>query len=273
LLTSGIILSLCLAGCSGGTGSSAGPKPGTLGHAWLSAKETYNRGEYLRSMEHLSRVAANESEYRENARAMLMLISAGAASGFQELAEAYDTGAKINKAKALEFRRQMINTRNMANNAALQFAEATHEFLAKSKDGAISFEFGFPAGDASEPLQLARINKGFNLQQADIDAAATAMLRRGVIRVASEMAGSPKDLSKAAAAFPSPPREVFLSALATTLYKSADLYCPRKLDIPRRGNALCQEALEAIALLPDGKDKKALEGKVKSELKRYKIAS
>jgi hypothetical protein len=204
---------------------------------------------------------------------MLILVSAGVANGFQELAEAYDTGGKINKPKALEFRKQMNDARNIANNAALQFAEATHEFLDQNKEGKISFDFGFPTGTAAEPLQLARISKGFNIQQADIEAAAVAMAQRGMVRVAAEMAGSPDDPSKAAAAFPTPSRDAFLQGLATSLYKSADIYCPRKLDIPRRGNALCQEALEAIALLPDSKEKKAIEAKVKSEMKRYKIAS
>jgi hypothetical protein len=43
--------------------------------------------------------------------------------------------------------------------------------------------------------------------------------------------------------------------------------------MPQRGNVICQEALEALAMVPDSKEKKALEVKIKEELKRHKIAS
>ena len=80
------------------------------------------------------------------------------------------------------------------------------------------------------------------------------MATRGVVKFAAQLAGSPDDLQKASAQFPGTERDTAVKAVAKSLISSADLYCQKKLDMPKRGNALCNEALEAIALLPQGKD-------------------
>lgn len=276
MLACGIVSSLLLSSCGGGGGgssSSAPPKPGTIGHAWWSAGETYKKGDYAKTMEYLSRVASNQNEYRDKARAWLIVVSAGVADGNMELASAYETGSKINKAMSSDYRKRMMDARNVANTAALQFAEAIHEYMDKNKDIKVQFDFPFPTGSTAEPLQIAKISKGFNVQDADNAAAAQAVVQRGVVKVASAMAGAPDDPAKAAGSFSTPPKDAFLMAVADGLYRKADLYSNRKLDMPKRGNVLCKEALEALAMVPDSKEKKVLETKVKEEMKKHKVVS
>lgn len=274
ILVPGLVAGLLLSGCGGGgKSSSAPPKPGTIGHAWLTAGETYKRGDYVRTMEHLSRVAANQNEYREKAKAWLLLVAGGVADGYIELANAYEIGSKINKTMGPEYRKRMTEARNIANTATMQFAEIAHELMEKNKEMKIAFDFGFPTGSASEPVQLAKVSKGFTIQPADNDVLSTAQAQRGVVRFAAAIGGAPEDPAKAAAQFANPARDAFLMALAEGLYKKADLYSNRKLDMPKRGNVLCKEALEALSMLPDSKEKKALEAKVKDELKKHKVES
>jgi hypothetical protein len=275
MLVSAIVGSLLLCGCggSGEKSSSTPPKPGTIGHAWWSAGETYKKGDYVKTMEYLSRVASNQNEYRDKARVWLIVVSAGVADGYLELANAYETGSKINKTMGSDYRRRMMDARNVANTASLQFAEAIHEYMDQNKEIKVQFSFPFPTGSTAEPLQIAKISKGFNVQEADNAAAVQAAVQRGVVKVASAMAGAPDDPAKAAASFANPPKDAFLMAVADGLYRKADLYCNRKLDMPKRGNVLCREALEALAMVPDSKEKKALEAKVKEEMKRHKVES
>lgn len=266
--------SLLVSGCSADKKAAAPPKPGTLAHSWYTAQEAYKAGNYTRSMEQLARVAATQSEYREKARMALIVVAGGVADGYLQLSNAYDDGAKINKAVALDYRNQMRELRNVANTAALAFAETVHEVLdAEKKDVKFVFDFGFPPGESAEPLQLAKIKKGLSMQSSDHEVARQKMAEAGVVKFAALLAGAPNDVAKGQAQFASINRDAALTGLATNLISTADLYCQKKLDIPKRGNALCQEASEALSLLPDSKDKKQLETKVKEELKRFKIES
>lgn len=265
-----VVAGAFLTGCSADK-AAAPPKPGTIAYSWHAAGETWKTGDYERSMEHLSRVAANQNEYRDKARLWLAVVSAGVADGYLELSNAYDDAARTNKAAAADYRARMRDIRKIADSAALTYAQTVHEFLPEYKAADFQFEFAFPAGELREPIQLARIQKGLGMQGADHEVARKAMAQRGVARFAALIAGSPTDLEKARAQFAKPPRDAALAGFAGTLITVADLYCPRKLDLPRRGNALCKEALDAIAMMPEGKVKKELEGKAKKEMTRYKI--
>jgi hypothetical protein len=263
---------LIFTGCSGDKKSAAPPKPGTLAHSWYTANESWKAGDYDRTLQHLSRLAVAQSEYRERARQWVIVAASGVADGYRELADAYEAGARINRQSASDYRRRVSELRNAASSAAMLYAETIHDTLNKEKDLKFKFDFPFPTGSASEPSQLARISKGLPVQPADHDAAKTAMATRGIVRFASSVAASDGDVEKAKAQFATPPREVALAAVATNLIGLADLYCNRKLDMPRRGNALCKEAEETIALLPpNSKERKQLETKLKEEMKRHVV--
>jgi len=267
------VLAVFLTGCSDDKKAAAPPKPGTLAYDWYVSGEAYKTGDYIRAMDHLSRLAVANSEYRERAKMWLIVLAGGIADGYSDLANAYEAGARANTAEASELRRNMREARNAANAVAMRFAETIHDVLGKTKDPKFQFDFGFPAGETSEPIQVTRIAKGLNVQAADYAVAKTKMTQRGVVRYAAALAGSPDDLQKARTQFASPPHDAVLTATANTLIRLADLFGPKKLDYPQRGNALCKEALEAINLLPDSADKKKLEAKGKDELKRYKVSA
>ena len=273
LLAAATAVSLLLSGCSAEKKASAPPKPGTLAHTWYSANETWKQGNYQKSMEYLSRLAVAQSEYRERATMWLVVASAGIADGYLELSNAYDEGSRLNKAVTSDYRNQMREVRNVANTAALQFAETMHEVMDKNKDLQFKFDFDFPSGEVTEPMQMAKVKKGLTMQAADHEVLRKGMAARGIVKFASMLAGAPGDPAKARAQFAAPPRDAALTAVAKNLIGVADLYCQRKLDVPKRGNALCNEALEAIAMLPESKERKELEAKAREELKRFKIAS
>jgi hypothetical protein len=263
---------LIITSCSGDKKSAAPPKTGTLAHSWYAANESWKAGDYDRTLQHLSRLSVAQSEYRERARQWVIVASAGIADGYRELADAYEAGARISRQSALDYRRRVSELRNAASSAAMLYAETIHDTMNREKDLKFKFDFPFPAGSASEPAQLARISKGLPVQQADHDAAKAAMAKRGIVRFASSLASADGDAEKAKAQFAEPPREVAVAAVARNLIGLADLYCNRKLDMPRRGNALCKEAEEAIALLPpNSKERKQLETKLKEEMKRHVV--
>jgi len=265
--------SFFVGGCGADNKAAAPPKPGTLAYSWYTANESYKAGDYTRAMENLSRVATARSEYRDKARIWLIVVAGGVADGYLQLSTAYEDGAKVNKAVAMDYRDQVRQLRNVANTAALAYAETVHEVMEEQKDPKFAFDFGFPAGETTEPMQLGKIRKGLPLQAADHEVARKKMAESGVVKFAALLAGSPADLPKAQAQFANPNRDTVLTGLATKLISTADLYCARKMDMPKRGNALCKQAEEAIALLPDSKEKKQLEAKAKEELKRHKVQS
>lgn len=265
-------VSLILTGCSAEQRADAPPKPGTIAHSWYTANEAWKAGEYDKVVQHLSRLAVAQSEYRDRSRQWVIVAAAGVADGYRELADAYESGSRINKDLALEYRRKAMELRNAANNAAVLYAETVHDMMGTEKDLKLKFDFPFPVGSDSEPAQLTRISKGIPVQAADHGAVMQAMATRGVVRFAAAIASENGDEEKAKAQFASPPREVAIAAVATNLIGLADLYCNRKLDLPRRGNALCTEAKEAVELLPaDSKKRKELEAKLKQEFKRFVV--
>ena len=263
---------LLLIGCSADKKSAAAPKPGTLAHSWFTANEAWKAGDYDKAVQHLARLAVTQSEYRERARQWVIVAAGGVADGYRELADAYEAGSLASRQLNLEYRRKMIQTRDAANNAAMLYAETIHDFLNKEKDLRLKLDVDFPTGSAAEPSQLARISKGLPVQAADHEAAKTAMARRGVVRFATALAAADGNIETAKQQFAAPPREVALAAVASHLLGLSDMYRNKKMDMPKRGNALCKEAEQTIALIPGGsKEKKVLETKLKEELKRFVV--
>jgi len=270
LTTTSAALLLFAAGCGNSSNKAAAPpRPGTLAYDWYASNEAWKAGDYPRAMEHLSRLSVAQSEYRDRAKLWLLVTAGGIAQGYNELADAYAANSRAN----LDFRRKATEVRNSANVAAMQFAETLHDMLGKNKDPKFVFDFGFPSGSADLPLQMGKIGKGMAMQAADHQVVRLKMAQRGVVRFAAALAGSPDELAKAQEQFAAANRDTVLKATAKNLVAVADLYSQKKLDIPKRGNALVQEAVEALSLLPDSKEKKDLDAAAKDALKKYKIQS
>jgi hypothetical protein len=273
LIAAAAAASLFITGCSDEKKAAAPPRLGSPAHSWLTANDAYKAGDYVKVMQTLSRLTTQQNEYRDRARVMLLAISGGVANGYLQLSNAYEEGAKISKTAGADYRQQVRDLRNTANAAALQFAETIHEIMDTQKDAKYAFEFGFPAGETTEPAQMAKIRKGLPLQGADHELARKSMAQMGVVKFAAMAAGAPTDLAKAKTQFAGATRDQVLAAIASNLISASDLYSSKKMDIPKRGNALCKEAEEAIALMADSKEKKALDAKAKDGLKKFKVAS
>jgi hypothetical protein len=269
-LLAAILLILSTTACNTAN-KPAPPKPGTVAYSWISAEESYRQKNYQRTNEHLARLVSAQSEYRDRARLWSLIVSSGVASGYRELADAYENGARLNRAQLYDYRDRMGKARRAANQAAMMFVESFHQYLAAGKEAPLAFEFAFPQGKTAEPLQLTKLNKGITLQAADHEVLEREIVERAVVRTASQVVGGVDDLEKARTQFKQPSRELFLKTMAQSLYENADLYNPRKLDEPRRLHILCKEALEAVALLPDSKDRKQLESKIRDLMKKHPI--
>lgn len=272
LLYGTVAAAILLTACSAEKQASAPPRPGTIAYSWYTANEAWKTGDYDKSLEHLSRLATAQSEYRDRSRQWVLVAAPGVADGYRELADAYEAGSRINKSIGAEYRKRAMELRTAANNAAMMYAETIHDTLNKEKNISLKLEIPFPEGSVAEPVQLMRIGKGMSVQTADHESVKRAMATRGVVRFASNLAAADGNLETAKAQFAAPPREVALPTMAKTLLDLADLYCNRKLDYPKKGNALCQEASEILELLPVGsKERKVLEVRLKNELKRFAI--
>jgi hypothetical protein len=274
LLASATVMSVFLSGCgSEQNKADAPPRPGTIAHSWYSAGVAWKAGEFEKATQYLARVASSQSDYTDRARAWLAVASAGLADGYIELSNAYEEGLKTGKATSAEFRNAMRDVRAAANSTAFQFAEVMHAITEKNKNAEFKLDFEFPPGNLDEPLQLVKVKKGLAMQAAAHESLRKAMGNRGIVRFTAAVAGSPTDPEKAKAQLASAPRDTVLTAIAKQLIAAADLYSPKKLDMPKRGNVLCTEAVEALALVPESKERKALEAKAKEALKKYKVAS
>jgi hypothetical protein len=249
----------------------APPKPGTIAHSWMVSHDAYNAGDYQKVNEHLSRLSSSRSEYTERAKVWSFIVTSGVVSGYRELADAYEDAARTSKTSGADYRKRMSNARRAANQSAMMLVQNLHDYFKESKDSKIVFDFAFPKGKVSEPLQLLKLKRGLPMQASDYDVLEKSMLERAVVQVATEVGGAPGDPQKAQDQFKEPSKQAFMQAMARMLYDTASLYGPRKLDEPRRMHVFLNEALNALISVPEGSDKKQIEAKIRDLMKKHPL--
>src|SRR5437763_12385850 len=111
--------------CSSGP---AGPEKGTPAFSWSAAKETFAAGDYSKTLEHLGNLLKNDNEYRAQAYPWYLVLSTGLAHGYMEMADRFETGARMNKTNPGSFRRLVSNYRRAARELSLGFAETFDKF-------------------------------------------------------------------------------------------------------------------------------------------------
>lgn len=264
---------LVLAGCSS---APAPPQPGSPAFLWGAAKSSYQAGDFLKASDNLANLSKSENEFAARALPWSMVITAGIAKGYIDLAENFDAGARANRANPMPFRRQAVLFRGYASNAALQTAESLHKFLTTPavKAPAVGLDFPYPAGSPNEPVQLQRVAKGMLFPEAEIESLQKAMMQRGVIQATAALTGSGEDAAAAAALFAKGnvqvKTEAYLLGLAKTMVDQADLFGPKQLDQPNRAKVLLGEAEEALKLVPESKQTKDLAAKIAKIRKAFK---
>jgi hypothetical protein len=215
-----------------------------------------------------------ESQFAVQARPWAAVISAGIAQGYLDLAQAYEAGAKANRQNPTPFRKQVSMLQSLGSASALEFAETAHILVDKYKDPEVTLAFEYPTGSMSEPANLRKVSAGMLMQDSEAEQLLNGMLQRGVVRTVSQVTGNPDDVAKTLELFkagePKVARATFLFGLAKSLNEVAALYGPTRLDQPQRFRLLCQQALDALAAIPETKDTKALKDKIQAALKKLR---
>jgi hypothetical protein len=270
-------LSLCavagalLLTASCGSSGPEPPKPGSPAFVWAVAQDSYKAGDYLKTNENLDQLLGGKSDFVARAAPVKLILGSGLAQGYIELAEKFETGTKATRSNPAVFRKQMSEYRRLARAVAMQVLEAAHQHMNNWKDPNVTFVFPFPAGSAEEAAAVSKVTSGMQLPPSEVEKMTRQMLQRGVVLVASRVAGFPKDVEKARAAFKPEdtqlPREQFVLAMVNTLYEISGLFGQKKMNEPDRLKMFHQEALAGLATLPPSKEKKDLTDKIQKALK------
>lgn len=271
LLLGALLLALAATSCSSGPQP---PRPGTPAFYWNAAKDAYRVGDYVKTDTQLSEIVRTDNEYAARARAWSMVINAGLSQGYSQLSDAFEAGARANRANPMPFRKQVTTLRSLASASDMQLVETLHHFMERDKDPNVLLAFDYPSGAAAEPGSLKKVAGGILIQDSERDSLQLSMLQRGVLLGLCRFTGSPDDPAKALEKFKTAevrvPRDVVLFAAAKTLFDQSEIFSSNKLDQPARMKALCQEALEALKSIPETKETKALAAKIQAGLKKLK---
>jgi hypothetical protein len=269
LLLLAVPIAILLTSCSTGPQP---PAPGTPAFIWNAAKSAYHGGDFTKTSENLLQLTSGDSEFAGRARPWSILVSAGLAQGYSDLADAYEAGARANRQNPTPFRKQVAILRSMAAAASVEFTEGVHLFQAKDKDPNVTLAFEFPTGAATEPPNLRKVSAGMLMQDSEKDLLQAAMLQRGVLLAVTRAMNADGDAAKTLEQFkagePQTPRAVFLYAAARRLYDQSGLFGSTKLDQPNRLKMMYRQALEALQSIPETKDTKALSSRIQAAMKK-----
>jgi hypothetical protein len=258
-------LSLILFACA-----PAGPQPGTPAFFWAAAKETYAAGDYMKTTDNLDQILETDNEYVARAVPWSLLVTSGLASGYMDMADQYDAGAKVNKDASGGFYKQVSSYRSFANRLTLHFAD-TYAKFDKSKDDSVILDFPLPPGTTAAVAQLAQVANGSLLPAATADTVEKTSLQRGILLAILRAVGAPGDTPKAEDILKTGggkvPRAVFAFAMAKTLFEESQLYSRRKLNDSDKESILCQRALTVLGSLPETNETKDLGVNIRLALK------
>ncbi len=272
ILSLGAVCGALLLAASCGSKGPQPPQPGSPPFIWAVTQDSYKAGDLIKTNENLERLVRGKSEFAVRAAPLSLVLGAGMARGYMELADKFDTGAKANRNNPAPFRKQVSLFRTQARSIAMQTLESVHQYLTPSKDEKITFAFPFPVGSAAEVAGLKKVTNGLVLQESEIEKLTKETLQRNVILVVSRAAGSPKDPEKAKAVFAQPetqlPRDQFVLAIANSLNEISDLFTSKQLDEPDRLKLICEQTLEVLGSIPASKESKDLIAKVQKQLKK-----
>lgn len=249
----------------------APPKVGTPAWSWKAATDTWANGDLVKTSSNLEPLIKPDSEYAQRAQPWRLVITGGLASGYMELADAFENGFRKNKGASMLFRRYMNDYRQRANKQALQFGQTYLAFHKTGGTGDIPIAFSFPTGSVLRIAEVSRASQGIALSAQEVTTAERRALRRGVLLAACSAVGAGNDSAKARQIFSSGgatiPRNTFLTALAVKLHDVVSFYSPSKMDRPDRIKFFDGKALDILKGLPETTDSKKLVKKIERELK------
>lgn len=266
------VLSFAVLGLAAGLISCAsGPAPNTPPWYWQAALDTFRTGDFPKAIDHLSAISEPGGEYAARAQPFRLVVAAGVATGYVDLAEAFEAGARINQKAATEFRRRMNVYRSQANRRVLSFAENFLAFRKADPGASIPIAFPYPSGSPLPVAELTKAGQGIVLSETELATAERRAIERAVLMAACAAVGAEEDTARAQQVFSGDnvtvPRETFLFAISKQLHQLSELYSPAKRNEPDRYKLLNEEALETLKSLPDNPDVKKLIEKIEKILK------
>lgn len=230
--------------------------------------------DFNKTLDHLGNLMKTENPLTMKAAPWYLAVAAGLASGYSELADSYEAGARMNKANPTPFRRQVSDYRTVANRLQLDYAEKFEKFESGFAEAQVPMHFVVPPGSAAAVVGLAKVGNGILPTATEIDDIQRKVLERSVLMAMAKLTGSEKDVTRAREMLKegtaSVPREVFFRAMAETLFDAAQLYSERKLSQPDKMKYFLTHSLEALRPVPASKDKKEMEDKINGLLKKIK---
>jgi hypothetical protein len=248
----------------------AGPEQGTPAFSWAAAKQTYAAGDYTKTTDNLDQILESDNEYTARALPWSLLITSGMVSGYMDMADQYEAGAKAAKDAPGGFYKLVSNYRTFANRLTLHFADTFAKFD-KSKDDSVMLDFPLPPGTTGAVPQLVQVAHGNLLPAATTDSVERASLQRGILLATLRAAGAPGDTAKGEEILKANggkvPRTVFAMAMAKTLFEEAQLYSRQKMNDSEKMTILCQRALAVLSSLPETNDTKDLGVNIRLALK------
>lgn len=260
-----LVSALALVSCT------SGPAPNTPPWYWDAALDTYRTGDYSKAVEHLSEIAAPGGEFADRAQPFRLVLAAGIAGGYVDLAEAFEAGARMNQKAATEFRRRMNIYRSQANRRAVSFAEYFAAFRKAGPGDSVPIAFPYPSGSPIPVAELTKAGQGIVLSDTELATAERRAIARAILMSACRAVGAEEDTAKAQQIFSGQnvtvPKATFLLAMAKELNRLADLYGPAKMNEPDKLKAFNEQALDTVKALPESADAKKLIEKIEKTLK------
>ncbi len=252
----------------------SGPRPpaqGTPEWHWQNAETTWQSGDLPKTADNLGQVISAGGPLAARALPWRLVLTAGLASGYMDIADALEQGGRANQAAATEFRRLMNNYRTMANRQVGAFYETNTAMKQADPAGPIPLAFSFPTGSALPVAELNRAREGAPVSEAEISAAERRVLQRAVLLKTSVAVGAEEDTAKAQQVFnaedPTVPKDTFMLGTAKMLQEITGYYGPYKLDRPDRLKLFGEQALEILKSLPESDESKELVAEIEKEIK------
>jgi hypothetical protein len=265
-------LVVSLVACSSSAPASA--QKGTPEFYWGAARDTMAAKDFNKSLDHLGQLLKADNPYSAKATPMYLALASGMAAGYAELADNWEAGARMNKANSMPFRKQVSDYRNAANRLQLDYAEKFEKFEAGRKDEPVALAFVAPPGSSAFVAGLSKIGNGILPSSTEAEDVQNKVLERNVLLAVAKATGSAGDVSKAREMLKdgnaTVGKDVFMSAMANTLYDASQLYGDMKLNQPDKMKFFCTHALAALKSAPDSKDKKELETKIQTAVKKIR---
>lgn len=267
-----LCLLLAVVSCTSGPPSVA---PGSPAFYWKAANETYAAGDFAKAALNLEDLVKKESEFTARAQPWRLVVTAGLAKGYAELADNFEYGARANKANPTPFRTQLANYRSSAGRYALQYAETFLSFEKHDHTQAVPMAFPFPTGNPAKVAELARIANGILLPPAQMPPVEKRVLSRTVVLAVAGAVGAGEDVAKAretlGAAGGQIGHDLFALYLAQTFYDLSWIFSRDKLNLPDRVELFCNEGLDAAKSIKEQtKESKKVASNLEKLLKSVK---